>query len=144
MENVESTYREAVEIWGEKLYPSEEKEAEEAARQATDTTDSKKKVKRTRIRPPFHPPFAVLFVASHLDEVDSSSKSEVRQAVREFVKEIVRNGRIYLEIPEKMPPVESRFILADLNSLQGRLQFALDFYKAQADLSKVMKEEAER
>lgn len=141
MENVEASYREAVEIWGENLYPSEE---EEVTRQAKDQRNSKKKINRTRIRPPFHPPFAILFVASHLDEVDSSLKSEARQAVRGFVKEIVRNGRIHLEIPETMPPVEARFILADLNSLQGRLQFALDFYKARADLSKVMKEEVER
>ena len=133
---IEASYRDVLEFWGEMIYPDLEEEAfrteEEKMR------NPKKRIPKKTIRPPL----AVIFVASHMDELPSEiSGKDARNEVTDFVRGIERKALSILPLPTNMPKIDSRCVCADLKSLRGRIDFAKSFYKARKDLTERMQEQ---
>lgn len=134
---IEASYRDVLEFWGEMIYPNFE---EEAFRTQEDQMRNKKIAPKKKIRPPL----AVIFVASHMDELPSEiSEKDARNEVNDFVRRIEGKALSILPLPTDMPKIDSRCVCADLCSLRGRIDFAKSFYKARKDLTERMQEQME-
>lgn len=132
--DVEASYRDFIEIWGREIHPVEAEE------RSLSMEDSMRGKRTSRKKPPFRPPMAVMFVGSHLDCVPKDAIADAEQRITEFVRGIESAAQRFLEMPPTMAFPPSRTVLADLKSINGRIQFAKDFYKARVDLTEVMKE----
>ena len=134
---IEASYRDVLEFWGEMIYPNLE---EEAFRTQEDQMHKKKIAPEKKIRPPL----AVIFVASHMDELPSEiSEKDARNEVNDFVRRIERKALSILPLPTEMPKIDSRCVCADLKSLRGRIEFVKAFYRARKDLTERMQEQME-
>ncbi len=132
---VESTYRDLLEVWAQKIHGDEE---EEESISLEDEMRGKKVRPRKR---PFRPPLSVIFVSSHLDCAQQAGVVDAKRYAVDFVDKMEKAARNLLEFPPSMgsiPP--SRTIPADLYSQSGRLNFAMDLKKALEELSAVMSE----
>lgn len=133
--DVEASYRDFIEIWGRDIHPIETDE------ESLSLEDSMRGKRTSRKKTPFRPPMAVVFVGSHLDCVPKDAIADAEQRIAEFVRGIEAAAQRFLEMPPTMAFPPSRTVLADLVSINGRIQFAKDFYKARVELTEVMKEE---
>lgn len=132
--DVEASYRDFLEMWGREIHPIEDEEEHPSLEASLRGTKSPRK------REPFRPPMAVMFVGSHLDCVPKESIADAELRIAQFVRGIESFARSFLEMPPTMAFPPSRTILADLRSINGRIQFIKDFYKARVDLTQVLKE----
>ena len=131
--DIESSYRDLLETWGNELYPPEEDE-EYLSKEA-----EMKGIKRKTKRKPFRPQLSVIFVGTHLDFVPQDAVSEIQSKVLDFVHDMEKSAKHCLALPPKMAFPPSDLVLADLKSLNGRLEFAKKFYQIRKQLTEVMK-----
>lgn len=136
---IEASYRDVLEFWGEMFYPDLEEEAFQTEEEKM--RNPRKKIPKKKIRPPL----AVIFVASHMDELPSEiSEKEARNAVIDFARRIEKKARSILPLPTDMPKkIDSRSVFGDLKSLHGRIEFAKQFYNARKELTERMQEQME-
>jgi hypothetical protein len=132
--DVEASYRDFFETWGCEIHPIEDEEGPLSPK------DAMRGKRAPRKKTPFRPPMAVVFVGSHLDCVPKDAIADAEQRTAEFVRDIESAAQRFLEMPSTMVFPPSRTVLADLVSINGRIQFAKDFYKARVELTEVMKE----
>lgn len=132
--DVEASYRDFIEVWGREIYP------EEGLQEQQILEDAVRGKKASRKKTPFRPPMAVIFVGTHLDCVPKDAVADAEQQISRFVRGLESSAHSFLEMPSKMAFPPSQTVLADLVSINGRIQFAKDFYKARVDLTEVMKE----
>ena len=135
--DVESTYRDLVETWWRDIQKELENREEEDKLSQEDIMRGKKAKRR---KPFFRPPLAVIFIGSHLDCAIERGVTDAEKQIDGFIRDMETAAKKLLGLPPSMVFPPSRTILADLVSLQGRIQFARDFYKARVGLTEVMKE----
>ena len=133
IKDFESSYRDFIEIWGQEICGTEDEEP-------VPSPEELMRGKKKRSKEMFRPPLGFLFVGSHLDCLRPEEISDAEKKVRSMVASMDNVAQNILELPPSMRIPPSHTVLADLYHLEGRLKFALEFFKELGELTALMKE----
>ena len=131
--DVESSYRDFLEAWGLQIYGTEDEDP-------SASTEELMRGKKKCSKEVFRPPLGFVFVGSHLDCLRQEEVSDAEKKARSMVASMDNVAQHVLELPPAMRIPPSHTVLADLYHLEGRLKFALDFFKELGELTELMQE----